>query len=172
MRCRHPVVPILGSLVLIGATVRAQDLPPAPELVSPPPPPAPVATGGVADGRAIAGCLCAQRRLQGLHQAAAEANRAFKEARIRLDELNRRMSAGNAAVDVNDPAQVDAQRALVEADERSTARLQNTLLPAAQAAVDRYNKAVGDYNAACAGRLMDRAAFAAVSQTLACPDEP
>jgi hypothetical protein len=141
-------------------------------LPPPPPPPAPVASGGSTDATLIAGCLCAQQRVQDLHKKAMEAQRAFKQAQASLDAMNHQLETSKASVNVNDPQQVDAQRGLVEQDEQAKTTLYSTTLPATQASVDTYNQAVSDYNSRCINKIFDSAAFSAVTQTLNCVGAP
>jgi hypothetical protein len=126
--------------------------------------PGPVLT----DPEAVGRCLCGQRFVETMHERALAAQREFDAAHARQQALQHRVDQSRAAVDPNDPDQVDAFRRLLLESETETARLFNEVLPHTQSVLARYNERRERYTESCGGRQFDALVYERQKAVLSC----
>ena len=137
----------------LAASANAQMLPPAPPEVA--------AEIGV--------CVCLREASERL---GAQMSAAIQDRQRAQDELNRAtadLEAERARMDVNNPQSVARFRQLVERRDDLFKQASGRATAEAQAATQRYNARVGEYNARCANRPMDPVLMSRIRPTLTCP---
>jgi hypothetical protein len=114
-------------------------------------------------------CLCAERAVKMLDEELAARKRIYDDTRQRLNEMESALERRRQAMNVNDPAQVDAYREQFDQHSELSARFSGGISADYAAAVERYNRAVAEYNNGCSGRILDSGVVASVRPTLSCP---
>lgn len=129
----------------------------------------PVAAQVLNDPQDVARCLCAERAVETLGDELAVRKRIYDDLRQQLETIDRDLERRRQTIDVNDEAQVNAFRERF--DQRSTlsARLSGEVDSDYRTAVERYNRAVAQYNDGCIGRILDANVVETVRPTLVCP---
>lgn len=117
----------------------------------------------------IRACLCKERAVAALNGEVQAQSRAYDTQRQDVDTLDRSVETGRPQVNVNDPADVDAFKSLLERRDAAADALAGPVTRSYAEAVQRYNQAVADYNAACAGKAFDPDQLTAAKQALSCP---
>jgi hypothetical protein len=117
----------------------------------------------------IRSCLCKERTVAALNGEVQAQSRAYETQRQDVDALDQSVETGRPQVNVNNPADVDAFKSLLERRDTAADALAGPVTKSYAEAVQRYNQAVADYNAACAGKAFDPDQLAAAKQTLSCP---
>ncbi|MGH7072817.1 MAG: hypothetical protein ACREFD_01260 [Stellaceae bacterium] len=117
---------------------------------------------------AVAECICARDALPTLgHELRAE-RRHYEHSRSTAKALQNQVDSSRGTVNVNDRADVEAFKTLVERRDAAR-RAFDAESVRYNAAVEHYNRAASRNNAACSGRLFDPAEVAQVQATLECP---
>jgi len=113
-------------------------------------------------------CLCAQREVSIREREMRDARREYERARDEADALTQRVAQEHPRVNTDDRRDIEAFIALLARRDNAarTYRLENQRYTAA---VSRYNDAIHQNNATCAGRAFYPGVMAAARQTLACP---
>jgi hypothetical protein len=127
--------------------------------------PAPVITSP----QEVAGCLCLERNVSTLANEVLARNRIYEEKRLALEQLESEVAAQRARMNVNDVAQVDAFRALLDRRNAVQAEFATQVTPEYASVVDNYNRQVSDFNARCGTRSYDTTVLASVRANLVCP---
>jgi hypothetical protein len=99
-----------------------------------------------------AACYCLKQSVDMGNADMAAKNAALTDARAALDQLDQQLASLRAQVDVNNPQAVAQFKQLLEQRDAAAKRASGDALADAQAATNRYNDAVGAYNAQCGGR--------------------
>ena len=97
-------------------------------------------------------CLCLKQSLDDLNTDMAAKQGELSAAQAQLSQLDQQLAQARAQINVNDPQSVAQFRQLLAQRDAAFRTTHGDLITAAQAAVARYNQAVADYNAQCAGR--------------------
>lgn len=150
----------MRNLVLIGTLLAAAGgiaVPPA------------AAQALINDPTAIAQCLCESQRLDTLQQTTDQRRQSYQTGQQSLASLDRELDSRRSSMNVEDPAQVDAYKQLLQQHDSAAAALPDHLIPDYNAAVARFNAARSDYDARCAGKSFDQTAYDRVQATLSCP---
>jgi peptidoglycan hydrolase CwlO-like protein len=150
----------MRNLVLIGTLLAA-----AGSIAVPPA----MAQALINDPTAIAQCLCERQRLDTLQQTIDQRRQSYQTGQQSLASLDHELESRRSSMNVEDPAQVDAYKQLLQQRDSAAAALPNHLIPDYNAAVARYNAARSDYDSRCAGESFDQAAYDRVQATLSCP---
>jgi hypothetical protein len=130
---------------------------------------APARAQGVTTGMsAVQQCLCAQREVSILGREMSRAREDWERARSEADSMTREVEDQRPRVNVDNRRDIEAFSALLARRDAAT-RSYREVNQRYAAAVARYNDAVEQNNAACAGRLFDPDEVAAVRANLACP---
>ncbi len=117
----------------------------------------------------IRACLCKEQALQSLEAQVQAQSRTYQEKRQAFEALDRQVQSSRPKVNVNNPADVDAFKRLLDQRDQASDSLAGTVTRDYSAAVQRYNQAVADYNASCAGKAFDQDQLATLKRTLSCP---
>jgi len=117
----------------------------------------------------VATCLCLERSVSTLSNEVLARNRIYEEKKGELGRLETELANQRSRMNVNDPAQVDAFRGLLDRRNAIQAEFAAQVTPEYSALVDNYNRQVGEFNARCSGRAYDGAVVASVRPTLSCP---
>jgi hypothetical protein len=137
-----------AALTMAGAPARAQDI--------------------ITSMSAVQQCLCAQRAVSILGREMETARGDWERARSEADALTREVEDQRPRVNVDSRRDIDAFTALL-ARRDAAARSYREVNRRYAAAVARYNYAVDQNNAVCAGRMFDPNEVAAARANLACP---
>ncbi|MGH7032483.1 MAG: hypothetical protein ACREFL_01980 [Stellaceae bacterium] len=121
------------------------------------------------DPTAIAQCLCERQRLDALQQTIDQRRQSYQTGQQSLASLDHELEARRSSMNVEDPAQVDAYKQLLQQHDSAAAALPDHLIPDYNSAVARYNAARSDYDSRCAGKSFDQAAYDRVQASLSCP---
>ena len=114
-------------------------------------------------------CLCKDQTVAALNDRVKAERRSYEEKRHAFETLDQQVQIGRPKVDVNNPADVDAFKRLLEQRDAAADELAGPVTESYAAAVQRYNQAVSDYNAGCAGKAFDPDQLAAQKRNLSCP---
>jgi hypothetical protein len=117
----------------------------------------------------IRACLCKEQSVSSLNADVQSQSRAYESQRESFEALDKAVQSGRPRVNVNNPADVDAFKRLLEKRDAAADALAGPTTKSYADAVQRYNQAVADYNDTCAGKAFDPDTLAAVKKTLACP---
>lgn len=116
----------------------------------------------------IRACLCKEQSVASLNQEVQTQSRAYDSQRQSFEALDKAVQSGRPQVNVNNPADVDAFKRLLERRDTAADALAGTATKTYADVVQRYNRAVADYNATCAGKAFDPDTLSAVKKTLSC----
>lgn len=114
-------------------------------------------------------CLCLEKSVEDRRFELEVRNGIFERARAELEASESEVARRRASVDVNDPTQIDAFRALLARRDAARAHYERNAVPEQQQAVARYNAVVDQLNAACKGRSFTTYAWEAARRDLVCP---
>ena len=117
----------------------------------------------------IRACVCKEQSVSALNGDVQTQSRAYESQRQAFDALDKAVETGRPKVNVNNPADVEAFKELLEKRDAAGDTLAGSATHSYADAVQRYNQAVADYNASCAGKAFDPDQIAAVKQNLSCP---
>jgi hypothetical protein len=117
----------------------------------------------------IRSCLCQEQAVSTLNGNVQSQSHAYDEQRQSFEALDKAVQTGRPQVNVNNPADVDAFKRLLERRDTAADTLAGPATKTYAEAVQRYNQAVASYNDTCAGKAFDPDTLAAVKKTLACP---
>lgn len=121
------------------------------------------------DPQDVARCLCAENGVKTLGDELAVRKRIYDDVRQQLQSIDRDLEQRRQSINVNDEAQVAAFRERFDQRSALAARLSGEIDPDYRIAVERYNRAVAQYNESCIGRVLDANVVASVRPTLVCP---
>ncbi|HEY0526200.1 MAG TPA: hypothetical protein VGD08_22595 [Stellaceae bacterium] len=117
----------------------------------------------------ISNCLCLERSVANLANDVLARNRIYEERRRQLDQLESDLAAKRSSINVNDPAQVEQFRQLLDKRNEAVDRFAHETTPDYSSSVEQYNRKVADYNAMCSGKSYDPDVLATVKPSLSCP---
>jgi hypothetical protein len=117
----------------------------------------------------VARCICADRAVKMLGEEVAARNRIYEDLRQQLASADAELDRLRQTMNVNDPAQVDAFRAKFDQRNQLFGRSSGEAAGDYRTTVERYNRAVAEFNNNCSGRILDSGVIASVTPTLACP---
>ncbi|MBX6368762.1 MAG: hypothetical protein IRZ04_12315 [Rhodospirillales bacterium] len=129
----------------------------------------PVAAQVLNDPQDVARCLCAESAVKTLGDELAVRKRIYDDARQQLQSIDRDLEQRRQTINVNDEAQVNAFRERFDQRSALAARLSGEIDADYRTAVERYNRAVAQYNEGCIGRVLDANVVNSVRPTLVCP---
>lgn len=152
------------ALAPVAALMAALMAVPQPSLAQYPPtePPA-------AEVAAARNCLCLQRAVSDRRFELDVRQGLFEKSVQDVQSLEREVAQTRPTVDVANPQQVDAFRSLLARADAARAHYERVAVPEQQQAVQRYNAAVEQLNAACQGRSFSTYAWDRASRDLSCP---
>ncbi|HWD59402.1 MAG TPA: hypothetical protein VG308_14035 [Stellaceae bacterium] len=99
-------------------------------------------------------CLCLSQSLNDANTDMQAKQGELNGAQSQLGDLDHQLAAARAREDVTNPQSVAEFRQLLAQRDAAFKQSNGDLIAAAQTATARYNQAVADYNAQCAGRPM------------------
>jgi hypothetical protein len=128
----------------------------------------------VSSPETVRACLCLEQMVPTLNAEAQRQRRAYEESQQTFETLDKQVQTSRAAVNVNNPADVDAFKRLLERRDEAAGVLEGPATRSYAEAVQRYNQAVAEYNNNCAGRTFDPTMFGPqqieeIKRTLSCP---
>jgi hypothetical protein len=97
-------------------------------------------------------CLCLKQSVDDLYTDMAAKQGELNAAQSQLGQLDSQLTAARAREDVTNPQSVAEFRQLLAQRDAAFKQSNGDLVAASQVATGRYNQAVADYNARCAGR--------------------
>jgi hypothetical protein len=116
-------------------------------------------------------CLCLEQKVQDSRFELDVRNGLFQKAREDFQGLERAVESRRPSVDVNDRAQIDAFRELLDKAAAARTNYEQVAVPEQQRAVERHNAAVGALNASCGGKFYSTYAWEAARKLPACPKD-
>ncbi len=114
-------------------------------------------------------CLCLEQSVQDSRFELDVRNGLFQRSQDDTQALEREVESRRPKVDVNDRAQIDAFRDLLDRAAAARTNYEQVAVPDQQRAVARHNAAVGALNAACSGKSFSTYAWEAARKLPACP---
>jgi hypothetical protein len=129
----------------------------------------PAAAQVLSNPQDVTRCLCADRAVKMLGEEVAARKRIYDDTQQQIGALDRELEQRRQSMNVGDPAQVQAFRDRFDQRSELAARLNTDIGADYGIAVERYNRAVAQYNDGCVGRILDSGVVAAVRPTLSCP---
>ena len=99
----------------------------------------------------------------------AARKRIYDDQQQQLQALDLDLERRRRTMNVNDPAQVEAYRNRFDQRSALSAQLSGEVASDYRNAVERYNRAVAQYNNGCVGRSLDSRVVSQVQPNLACP---
>jgi TolA-binding protein len=130
---------------------------------------APAAAQILTSPQDVTRCLCADRAVKMLAEEVAARKRMYDDVQQQVHSLDLDLDRRRQTMNVNDEAQVQAYRDRFDQRSGLSARLAGEIGADYRTAVERYNRAVAQYNDGCVGRILDSGVVAAVTPTLVCP---
>ena len=118
---------------------------------------------------AIHACLCQEQSVSTLNGEVQAQAKAYDDKRQTFQALDKEVQTGRAKVNVNNAADVDAFKRLLEQRDQAADALAGAATQSYADVVQRYNQAVASYNSSCAGKAFDPDEMAKVKQNLSCP---
>jgi hypothetical protein len=168
---RNGALLLVGAL-LTGAPVAAQTIvTPAPVTPAPGTPvPVPSAPGGViAVPQQVQACLCLEQRVNDLGTDIATRRQTYEQRRQEVSRLDSELASLRQRMNVDNPDDVAAYARLFDQRNAAFDALSRDVEPQYAASVERYNRAVADYNNSCYTQSYDATVLATVRPTLSCP---
>ena len=129
---------------------------------------APASAQTVSDPTVIRSCLCEQQFVMALQDDVATHRLAVESSQRNQTSLANQVDTRRAQLNVYDSGELDRFKQLLQQRDDAIAATA-AATDSYDAAANRYNQAVGGYNASCAGRSYDEAVLHQVQATLACP---
>lgn len=114
-------------------------------------------------------CVCKDQSVAVLNDRVQAERRNYEEKRKAFEALDQQVQSGRAKVNVNNPADVDAFKRLLEQRDAAADELAGPVAQSYAATVERYNQAVAGYNASCAGKAFDPEQLNEQKRNLSCP---
>ena len=114
-------------------------------------------------------CLCLEQKVQDSRFELDVRNGLFQKSRDDTQAVEREVEQRRPTIDVNDRAQIDAFRALLDRAAAARTHYEQVAVPDQQRAVTRHNNAVGELNTACGGKSYSTYAWEAARKLPACP---
>jgi hypothetical protein len=99
----------------------------------------------------------------------AARKRIYDDQQQQLQALDLDLERRRRTMNVNDAAQVEAYRNRFDQRSALSAQLSGEVASDYRASVERYNRAVAQYNSGCVGRTLDSRVVSQVEANLACP---
>jgi phage-related tail protein len=130
---------------------------------------APAAAQVVTSPDEIHACLCREQAVSTLNAEVQSQSRAYEEKRQSFEALDKQVQTSRPQVNVNNQADVDAFKRLLERRDEAADALAGPATRSYADAVQRYNQAVSEYNSSCAGRAFDPDQLAVQKRNLSCP---
>jgi uncharacterized protein (DUF885 family) len=97
-------------------------------------------------------CLCLKQAVDDTNTDMTTKQAALNAAQNQVSQLDAQLAAARARENVTDPQSVAQFRQLLAERDAAFRQSNGDLIAATQAATARYNQAVANYNAQCAGR--------------------
>ena len=119
--------------------------------------------------QAARNCLCLEQAVGDSRFELQVRNGLYEKAKVDADSLEAEVARTRPTVNVDDRAQIDAFRDLLDRADKARTNYQLTAVPEQQRAVARYNASVDQLNASCKGRSFSTYAWAAARKDLVCP---
>ena len=116
-------------------------------------------------------CLCLEQSVATLNARVQSERSLYEAKRKEFEALDQQVQSGRPKVNVNDPADVEAFKRLLEQRDAAADGLAGPVTESYGAAVERYNESVADYNAGCAGKAFDPVQLAEQKRDLICTKE-
>jgi hypothetical protein len=129
----------------------------------------PAAAQLLTDPQDVTRCLCADRAVRILGDEVAARKRIYDDLQQQVQALDLELERRRRTMNVNDQAEVEAYRERFDQRSALSARLSGEVGSDYRGAVERYNRAVAQYNSGCVGRILDSRVVAQVEPNLVCP---
>ena len=117
----------------------------------------------------IRDCLCRERSVAALNGDVQNQSHVYEDKRQAFQQLDKQVQAARPRVNVNNQADVDAFKRLLERRDAAADALAGDVTRSYADAVSRYNQAVVSYNGSCAGKAYDPDQLAELRRSLSCP---
>jgi hypothetical protein len=119
--------------------------------------------------QAIQKCLCMEQMVATLNTQVQAQSRSYEDKRQVFQALDNQVRTSRSEVNVNNQADVDAFRRLLERRDEAADTLAGATTNSYAEAVARYNESVAAYNDQCSGKAYDADQLAQIRGTLNCP---
>jgi hypothetical protein len=123
------------------------------------------------DPKDIAACLCLEQSISARAAEMRSLGAVYNEETRQLADMNADIDRRRPLVNVQDQAQIDAFKVILEQRDQALDKYQWSTLPKYQASVARYNEKVDVMVKMCSGHPLDQVALDQVKQKLTCTPE-
>jgi hypothetical protein len=117
----------------------------------------------------IRDCLCREQSVAALNAGVQSQSRLYEDKRQAFQELDKQVQTLRPQVNVNNQADVDAFKRLLERRDAAADAVAGDVTRQYADVVMRYNQAVASYNDACSGKSYDPDQLAELRRSLSCP---
>jgi len=129
----------------------------------------PVSAQVINDPTLIRSCLCEQDMVAGLRDAVQERQQNYDQSQKALASLTNQAATRRAQINVYDEGEIQAYKQLLAQRDAAQTAFAGDVTGSYDVAVKRYNDAVANYNARCAGRSYDQNVVTQVRLSQSCP---
>jgi hypothetical protein len=130
--------------------------------------------GRAADAQTVRGsdevraCACKEQLVSTLNSEVMAQSSAYEAKRQAFEALDKQVQTARPLVNVRNQAEIDSFKQLLTRRDQAADALANAADQSYADTVQRYNEAVSDYNASCAGKAFDPEQMAELKRTLSC----
>lgn len=123
------------------------------------------------DPKDIAACLCLEQSIATRAAEMRSLGAIYNDETRQLADMNADIDRKRPLVNVQDQAQIDAFKVILEQRDQALDKYQWSTLPKYQASVARYNEKVDVMVKTCSGHPLDQIALDQVKQKLVCTSD-
>ncbi|HLJ62676.1 MAG TPA: hypothetical protein VKT70_01130 [Stellaceae bacterium] len=117
---------------------------------------------------AVRSCLCKSQVVSTLDKEVKDQGALYEQRRGALEALDQEVRQRRAQVNVNNPSEVEAFKALLAQRDKAADDFAGTITARYSETVNRYNQAVAAFNDGCAGNAYDPEVERQVRANLSC----
>jgi len=123
----------------------------------------------ISNPEAVRACVCQQQSLATLLDDVHTRQQSYDNGQKKLASLNSALEAQRTKMDIYNDADVQAYKKLLQRRDDAAAVFTGETTQSYNAAIARYNEAMGGYNGNCGGKSFDPDVYAKVQAALSCP---
>ena len=123
----------------------------------------------IGNPEAVRACICEQQNLAALLDEVHARQQSYDNGQKELASLTSELEAQRTKMDIYNDADVQAYKKLLQRRDSAAGVFTGETTQNYNAAIARYNEAMGGYNGNCSGKSFDPDAYAKVQAALSCP---
>jgi hypothetical protein len=116
----------------------------------------------------VRACACKEQLVSTLNGEVMSQSSAYEAKRQAFEALDKQVQTARPLVNVRNQAEIDDFKQLLTRRDEAADALADAANQGYADTVQRYNEAVSDYNASCAGKAFDPEMMAELKRTLSC----